>query len=443
MALDPKDPLIPLPWQMDDIRNYREQKKAKLEAEIIDRQIKQLDLQKKLLESPEAQIQRAGELAERSLQVEQDLASQRGLVERLGTRAADVRAAATPLPENVPGPVMPEDIAISTGQKLLEQQDLARARVARIGGELEAIRKQREGLQGSVNLGEFYGTAPAGDTDSVINRRYQQTWRKNLEVDQDIKNSKTPEEAAAKVAAAKQLKPWWDMQSKRELENTLKVPGLNGLARDEKAAVDMRSRTAEMVNTMTGINSLLALADEADRITNSALARDLKVVELARIKQRADLIRTPLVAALRVPVTGGGPMTDSERAFLLDAIRNPTDFINVYAKDRLQEMSRIVKKDFVGRARIAGYEVNNLQQVFDAYSDPADLETAGPRLAKKYVGLTDWDKEAEKQRKGAQRRDQIAPTLETYPDEASARAAGKKDYDYININGRILQLLPD
>jgi hypothetical protein len=443
MALDPKDPLIPLPWQMDDIRNYREQKKAKLEAEIIDRQIKQLDLQKKLLESPEAQIQRAGELAERSLQAEQDLASQQGLFERLGTRAENVRAAATPLPAGSAGPVMPEDLAISTGQKLLEDQDLVRAKMARMGGEIEAIRKQREGLQGSVNLGEFYGTAPAGDTNSVAKRRYQETTKLIGDLDADIKNSSTPEEAAAKTAAGNLIKPWFNLQTRRELENTLKVPGLNGLARDEKAAVDMRSRTAEMVNTMTGINSLLALADEADRITKSSLEGNLKGIELARIKQRADLIRTPLVAALRVPVTGGGPMTDSERAFLLDAIRNPTDFINVFARDRLQEMSRIVKKDFVGRARIAGYEVNNLQQVFDAYSDPEDLETAGPRLASDFVKLKNWDQGVGEPRQSAPRREQIAPTLATYPNEAAARAAGKKDYDYININGRILQLLPD
>jgi hypothetical protein len=198
-----------------------------------------------------------------------------------------------------------------------------------------------------------------------------------------------------------------------------------------------------MVNTMNGINSLLALADEADRITKSSLEGNLKGIELARIKQRADLIRTPLVAALRVPVTGGGPMTDSERAFLLDAIRNPTDFINVFARDRLQEMGRIVKKDFTGRARIAGYEVNNLQQVFDAYSDPADLETAGPRLASEFVKLKNWDQGTEAPRRNAPQRAQVAPTLATYPDEASARAAGRKDYDYININGRILQLLPD
>jgi hypothetical protein len=422
---------------------YKAKRQAEANKAAMDAELVAYKLMEERNKSPEAQIQRAGELAERSLKAEQDLASQRGLFERLGTRAENVRAAATPLPAGSAGPVMPEDIAISTGQKLLEEQDIARARIARMGGEIEAIRKQREGLQGSVNLGEFYGTAPAGDTDSVISRRYNQTWQKNLEVDQDIKNSKTPEEAAAKVAAAKQLKPWWDMQSKRELDNTLKVPGLNGLARDEKAAVDMRSRTAEMVNTMTGINSLLALADEADRITKSSLEGNLKGIELARIKQRADLIRTPLVAALRVPVTGGGPMTDSERAFLLDAIRNPTDFINVFARDRLQEMSRIVKKDFVGRARIAGYEVNNLQQVFDAYSDPEDLETAGPRLASDFVKLKNWDQGVEEPRQSAPRREQIAPTLATYPNEAAARAAGKKDYDYININGRILQLLPD
>jgi hypothetical protein len=422
---------------------YKAKRQAEANKAAMDAELVAYKLMEERNKSPEAQIQRAGELAERSLRAEQDLASQRGLFERLGTRAENVRAAATPLPAGSAGPVMPEDIAISTGQKLLEEQDIARARIARMGGEIEAIRKQREGLEGSVNLGEFYGSAPASDTTAVAKRRYQETTKLIGDLDADIKNSSTPEEAAAKTAAGNLIKPWFNLQTRRELENTLKVPGLNGLARDEKAAVDMRSRTAEMVNTMTGINSLLALADEADRITKSSLEGNLKGIELARIKQRADLIRTPLVAALRVPVTGGGPMTDSERAFLLDAIRNPTDFINVFARDRLQEMSRIVKKDFVGRARIAGYEVNNLQQVFDAYSDPEDLETAGPRLASDFVKLKNWDQGVEEPRQSAPRREQIAPTLATYPNEAAARAAGKKDYDYININGRILQLLPD
>ena len=431
MALDPKDPLIPMPWQMDDIRAYRAQKQAKLEAELLERQSKELDVRKKMMEDPEFQIQRAGELAQRSLQVEQDLASQRGLAERLGTKAENVRAAATPLPAGASGPVMPEDLALATGQQLLEQQDVARARVARIGGELETIRKQREGLQGSVNLGEFMGTAPAGDVESVAKRRYQETTKILGDLDADVKRSATPEEAQAKMAAAKEIKPWFNMQTRRELDNTLKIPGLGGMARDEKAAVDMRGRTSEMINIVTSINNLLALADEADKIKGSFMDGNLKAIELARIQQRADLLRTPLVASLRVPITGGGPMTEQERAFLLDTVRNPTDLINIFARDRLNELSRITKKDFVGRARVAGYEINSLQQVFDAYSDPDDLEAAKPRSSRPSV-------QSEQRSAPA-----AGPSIGTYSSEAAARADGKRDYDYINVNGEVVQILPD
>lgn len=420
MALDPNDPLIPLPWQMDDIRAYREQKRAKLEEEIIDRQIKKLDLQKKLLESPEAQIQRAGELAERSLQVEQDLASQRGLVERLGTKAANVRAAATPLPAGASGPVMPEDLAISTGQQLLEQQDLARARVARIGGELEAIRRQREGLEGSVNLGEFYGSAPASDTTSVAKRRYQETAKLLGDLDADIKNSRTQEEVSAKTAAAKEIKPWFNLQTRRELDNTLRVRGLDGFAPDTAIAKDMRERTAGMVNSVSQINTLLALGDEADRIKRE-LPSSLQGQALLRVQRRADLIRTPLVASLRVPLTGGGQLSDAEREFLQAAVANPTDFINFASRDRLIELSRIVKRDFTTRARAAGFNVNSLQPVFDAYSDPEDIDVAGPKVILSAPTAPEETRSA--------------PAIRSFNSEEEARAAGYKDGDLVNIGG--------
>lgn len=419
------------PIKLFESEASKARKEAELNKELLDLQSKQLDVQKKIMENPDYQIQRAGELAQKSIEVERGLASQRGLSERLGTKAANVRAAATPLPAGAAGPVMPEDLAISTGQQLLEQQDLANARAARMSGELEAIRKQREGLQGSVNLGEFYGTAPAGDTKSVIIRRYQETVPLLNDLEEDIKRSKTPEEAAAKVAAAKEIKPWLNMQTRRELDNTLKIPGLGGMARDEKAAVDMRSRTSEMINIVTSINNLLALADEADKIKGSLMDGNLKATELARIQQRADLIRTPLIASLRVPITGGGPMTEQERAFLLDTVRNPTDLISIFARDRLNELSRITKKDFVGRARVAGFEINSLQQVFDAYSDPDDLETASPRSSRPSV-------QSEQRSAPA-----ASPSIGTYPSESAARADGKRDYDYINVNGEVFQLLPD
>lgn len=406
------------PIKLFESEASKARKQAKLEAELLERQSKELDVRKKMMEDPEFQIQRAGELAQRSLQVEQDLASQRGLVERLGTRAANVRAAATPLPAGASGPVMPEDLALATGQQLLEQQDVARARIARIGGELETIRKQREGLQGSVNLGEFMGTAPAGDAESVARRRYQETTKLLGDLDADVRRSATPEEAQAKMAAAKEIKPWFNMQTKRELDNTLKVRGLDGLAADASIAKDMRERTAGMVNSVSQINALIELGKQADQAKKNLLGQ-ARVDELLRIQRRADLIRTPLVASLRVPLTGGGQLSDAEREFLQAAVANPTDFINFAATDRLMELSRVVKRDFTTRARAAGFNVNSLQPVFDAYSDPQDIDTAGPKIT--LAAPT-----------GAAREQRQAPSFQS---EADARAAGYVDGDIVSIGG--------
>lgn len=406
---------------------YKARKQAELEKDMLEREQAALNLMEARRKDPEYQIQRAGELAQRSLEVEQDLASQRGLAERLGKRASDVRAAATPLPVGAAGPVMPEDLAISTGQQLLEQQDLARARVARIGGELEAIRKQREGLEGSVNLGEFYGSAPASDTTSVAKRRYQETTKLLGDLDADIKNSRTPEEASAKAAAAKEIKPWFNLQTKRELDNTLKVRGLDGFAPDTAIAKDMRERTAGMVNSVSQINALLALGDEADRIKRE-LPSNLQGQALLRVQRRADLIRTPLVASLRVPLTGGGQLSDAEREFLQAAVANPTDFINFASRDRLIELSRVVKRDFTTRARAAGFNVNSLQPVFDAYSDPEDIDVAGPKIT-----LAAPEAASETRR---------APAMPSFDSEEAARAAGYKDGDLVNIGGVMGTLEP-
>jgi hypothetical protein len=406
---------------------YKARKQAELEKDMLEREQAALNLMEARRKDPEYQIQRAGELAQRSLEVEQDLASQRGLAERLGTRASNVRAAATPLPAGAAGPVMPEDLAISTGQQLLEQQDLARARVARIGGELEAIRKQREGLEGSVNLGEFYGSAPASDTTSVAKRRYQETTKLLGDLDADIKNSRTPEEASAKSAAAKEIKPWFNLQTKRELDNTLKVRGLDGFAPDTAIAKDMRERTAGMVNSVSQINALLALGEEADRIKRE-LPSNLQGQALLRVQRRADLIRTPLVASLRVPLTGGGQLSDAEREFLQAAVANPTDFINFASRDRLIELSRVVKRDFTTRARAAGFNVNSLQPVFDAYSDPEDIDVAGPKIT---LAAPEADGETRR-----------APAMPSFDSEEAARAAGYKDGDLVNIGGVMGTLEP-
>ena len=73
MALDPEDPLIPLPWQMGNIRAYRAQRALETEKAKIDYQKALMDIQEKMRETPEGRITEAEELAKRSERTKQQL----------------------------------------------------------------------------------------------------------------------------------------------------------------------------------------------------------------------------------------------------------------------------------------------------------------------------------------------------------------------------------
>ena len=46
MALDPNDPLIPMPWQMDSIRAYRESRAMQAEEDALKMQRLRQDVEK-------------------------------------------------------------------------------------------------------------------------------------------------------------------------------------------------------------------------------------------------------------------------------------------------------------------------------------------------------------------------------------------------------------
>ena len=71
MALDPEDPLIPLPWQMENIRAYRSQRASESEKKQLELEKLRLDLQQKMLETPEGRITQADELYRRMEQQRQ------------------------------------------------------------------------------------------------------------------------------------------------------------------------------------------------------------------------------------------------------------------------------------------------------------------------------------------------------------------------------------
>lgn len=71
MALDPNDPLIPLPWQMGNIRAYRAQRALETERERAKLEKEMLELEEKRRETPEGRVGQAemlGTLLERSRQ---------------------------------------------------------------------------------------------------------------------------------------------------------------------------------------------------------------------------------------------------------------------------------------------------------------------------------------------------------------------------------------
>ena len=71
MALDPEDPLIPLPWQMGNIRAYRAQRALETEREKAKLEKEMLELEEKRRETPAGRVGQAemlGTLLERSRQ---------------------------------------------------------------------------------------------------------------------------------------------------------------------------------------------------------------------------------------------------------------------------------------------------------------------------------------------------------------------------------------
>lgn len=71
MALDPNDPLIPLPWQMDSIRAYRASKALAAEEDALKMQKLRLDVEEKLMQRPESKINKAAELYQTMEQMKQ------------------------------------------------------------------------------------------------------------------------------------------------------------------------------------------------------------------------------------------------------------------------------------------------------------------------------------------------------------------------------------
>lgn len=388
MALDPNDPLIPLPWQMDSIRAYRASKALAAEEDALKMQKLRLEVEKMQEEKaklqPDYEAKLAGDIAEKTNQLQKKLnlsqAQKAGISQRLG----DIASASAPLDIDVSGPVMPQQTAMQAGQGLVAEEDLLNAQNTRMMAELEAYRKKQESLVGTVNLGEAYGTAPAGGGADVMRRRVQEQANMFREAREFINSAQTPEEAQDRANAVSVNKAYFDAQTREELKNSRKLAGLEGMAKDDDAARKMRERLPTFVQSISSIDNLIELGGLYRKAMLAGNA-----IEAAKYKAQAAQARIPLIAALRVPLTGGGQMNPQELQMLNDAVANPAVFLDITQTERLRSLKRTVGSEFASAARSFGYGVKSLQSVIDANSAPEDINNFGtkklaPQPAAKY-----------------------------------------------------------
>lgn len=326
----------------------------------------------------------AGDIATKTSQLQETLnlnqAQRAGISQRLG----DISSASAPLDVDISGPVMPQQAAMQAGQGLVAEENLLNAQKTRMMAELEAYRKRQEGLVGTVNLGEAYGTAPAGGGADVMRRRVQEQANMFREARDFINSAQTPEEAQDRANAVSVNKAYFDAQTREELKNSRKLAGLEGMAKDDDAAKKMRERLPTFVQSISSIDNLIELGS---LYRNAAMAGN--VIDAAKYKAQAEQARIPLIAALRIPLTGGGQMNPQELKMLNDAVANPAVFLDITQTERLRSLKRTVGSEFASAARSFGYGVKSLQSVIDANSAPEDINNFGikksnPQPAAKY-----------------------------------------------------------
>jgi hypothetical protein len=314
----------------------------------------------------------AGDIATKTSQLQETLnlnqAQRAGISQRLG----NIASASAPLDVDISGPVMPEQAAMQAGQGLVAEENLLNAQRTRMTAELEAYRKRQEGLVGTVNLGEAYGTAPAGSSADVLRRRVQEQANAFREADDFVKAAQTPEEAQYRANAVNVNKAYFDAQTREELKNSRKLAGLEGMAKDDNSLKQMQERLPKFVQSVESIDNLIEIGG---LYRNAVLSGN--AIQAAKYKAQAAQARIPLVANLRIPLTGGGQMNPQELQMLNDAVSNPAVFLDITQTERLKSLKQTVGSEFARTARAYGYGVKSLQSVIDANSAPEDINNFG------------------------------------------------------------------
>lgn len=370
-----------------------------------------LDKAKKELEqlkaSPEYAPVEAARLSGLKNELENQLATQNELATSAGERVKNLQSASATLPEGVAGPVMQRDMATQMMRPALELEADMRKRAIGTEAAQAATNRQLGELVGTLPVPEGLGggTVPStANIGSIYQQRLEQLVPMKAKAISYINSfpEGSPERMAAEQTIGK-MSGYEDAQTKKIAQNALKIPGLEGMASSEKSANEVRGLVPNFVSSVGGIDELLDLGNQV---------RTSDVYGRAKLMARADAVRTALAGQMRIAIGGPGTMTQEDRNVLMTAIADPTAVINFAAPERLGELKKVLARKFVADARANGFGVKSVQSVLDANSDPEDINSFGMKKQN------------------------------AFKSEAEARAAGMRDGDVVNINGKQFKLAP-
>jgi hypothetical protein len=358
--------------------------------------------------APEYAPMEAARLSRVKGTLEEDLASQRELMSSAGNRIQDLQSASAPLPAGVPGPVMERDMASQLMRPALELEADMKNRAIATEAATAATNRQLGEVVGTLPVPEGLGggTAPVtSDIGMIYKQRLEQLVPMKAGAISYINSLPvgSPERMAAEQTVG-EMSGYQKAETKRIAENTLKIPGLEGMANTEQGAKAVREKVPEFVSAVAAIDELMRLGKRANE---EKLAPDR-----ARLMIRAEEIRTILSGQMRVLFGGGGVQSDQDVIRLQKAIPDSTAIVNFGAQDSLGELKKMLGRGFVSTVRANGYQIKSVQSIIDANADPEDIGSFGVKRK------TEFNNEAE------------------------ARAAGYGNNDIITINKQQFKLSP-
>jgi hypothetical protein len=129
------------------------------------------------------------------------------------------------------------------------------------------------------------------------------------------------------------------------------IPGFDKPAPSTETAKELRSLDMAYNQVDSGVNRLLEILDTPNRSLNFDL------------RSEANTIVGLLTGALRVPITGPGAFSDSERKMIEGIIANPARFWSVDSRTRksLETLRERIKSDRDGYAKSIGISPTNQQ----------------------------------------------------------------------------------